>query len=182
MQKMYNNTIAERFVTALILSLVLAFTSFSSANAQVNYTRTTLTGQTYTTLSGAGITTINTDAGLTSGVMSASQDDGAAIITLPFTMRYNGNSYTTVTMCTNGWLGFGSQTAVTASNSRAPGNLFNTTEPFNLVAAWWRDMGANWPTGAGSFRHGLTGTDTYTFQWDKACGTGFSDGTTTVVS
>ena len=76
------------------MTLILMLMASFNLSAQVNYSRTVLSGQTYSTLSGAGITTINNVAGLTAGVMSVNQDDGAVIITLPFTWTYNGNTFT----------------------------------------------------------------------------------------
>nr|MBK9651639.1 hypothetical protein [Bacteroidota bacterium] len=138
-----------------------------------SFSLTSLTGQTYTQLSGGGITVINTTAQLTSGMGSTSQDDGGVVITLPFTFNYNGNSFTQMSMCTNGWVGCGNQGTIDASNMRLPGNLFTGTIPNNTFAAWFKDMGGNFP-GVGSMRHGLIGTDVYAFQWDSAVGTSFS--------
>src|ERR1043165_8754508 len=167
-----------------LVCLLLSFLACGfNASAQLQYNRTLLTGQTYTQLSGPGITIINSTAGLTAGVMSVSQDDGAAIVTLPFTFTYCGNTFTTATFCTNGWVGMGSQTAVTASEGRTPANLFSSTAPNNTISPWFRDMGANFSaTSPGSMRHGLIGTDVYAFQWDQACGTGFDPITTALIS
>jgi subtilisin-like proprotein convertase family protein len=146
------------------------------------YTRTTLSGQTYTQLSGSGITVINSAAQLTPTMGSGNQDDGGVLITLPFTFTYMGAPFTQMSMCTNGWVGAGNQSTIDATNMRTTGNLFTTAIPNNTIAAWFRDMGANFPTGGGSMRHGLIGTDIYAFQWDNAVGSGFSDGSTIVIS
>ncbi len=148
------------------------------------YLLNSLTGQTYAPLSGAGITTITTAAQLTSGFSTGSQDDGGVLISLPFAFTYNGTAYTQMTMSTNGWIGAGSGNAtITAGPDRTAGNLFISTLPNNTIAAWFKDMGANFGAGfPGSMRHGLTGTDVYSFQWDQACGTGFSNTTTTLIS
>jgi len=156
------------------------------SNAQVLYSLTSQTG-TYAQLTGAGITVINQNSGLTTTAMVQGQDDGIAIITLPFTFTYHGNNFTQAGFCTNGWVGLGDQTAVNAVQGRAAGNLFTGTVPNNTIAAWFKDMGGNFPatqpgTGPGSMRHGLTGTDIYTFQWDQAVGTSFSVNTTTTIS
>ncbi|MBK6641180.1 MAG: hypothetical protein IPG39_08015 [Bacteroidetes bacterium] len=142
----------------------------------------TLTGLTYTPLSGGGITTINTTAQLLTGMGSTNQDDGGVVVTLPFTFNYNGNSFNQMSFCTNGWVGAGDQGTIDAVNMRVPANFYTSTIPNNTIAAWFRDMGGNFPTGIGSMRHGLIGTDVYAFQWDNAVGSGFSDGSTILTS
>lgn len=148
----------------------------------VPYSLTSTTGATYTPLSGAGITTINTTAQLTAGFATGNQDDGGVLVTLPFAFNYFGNSFSEMTFCTNGWVSGGNTTATTAAQSRVPGNLFTNTLPNNTIAAWFKDMGANFPLGTGSMRHGLIGTDVYAFQWDNAIGQGFTDGSTILIS
>jgi len=159
------------FLIALMLSAMLS----AYAQPVSGYTRTVLTGQTYTPI--AGGTVINTVAGLTAGYMSVSQDDGAVLVTLPFTFNYAGNSFTQVTFCTNGWIGMGAQSAVTAAQSRAAGNLWTTTAPNNVIAPWFGDLGANFPTGGGSMVHGTVGTDVYAFEWQNAVANGFTETT-----
>jgi hypothetical protein len=159
------------FLIALMLSAM--FSAF--AQPVSGYTRTVLTGQTYTPI--AGGTVINTAAGLTAGYMSASQDDGAVLVTLPFTFNYGGNNFTQVTFCTNGWIGMGAQSAVTALQSRTAGNLWSTTLPNNTIAPWFGDLGANFPTGGGSMVHGTVGTDVYAFEWQNAVANGFQETT-----
>jgi hypothetical protein len=166
-------TIRNSITKILGVGLFLLSLGASPTKAQINYSVTNLTGLTYAPIVGG--TVINTNAGLTAGVMSTNQDDGAAIVTLPFTFTYNGNSFTQVTFCTNGWIGMGNQSTVTAAQSRAPGNLFTTTVPNNAIGGWFRDMGANFPTGTGSMVHGSVGTDVYAFEFRNACGNGFSD-------
>ena len=146
------------------------------------YAESSLSGQAYSTLSGGGITVINTTAQLTSGMGSGNQDDGGVLVTLPFTFTYNSNTFTQMTFCTNGWVGAGDQSTIDAVSMRVSGNLFTSTIPNNTIAAWFKDMGGNFPTGTGSMRHGLIGTDVYAFQWDNATGSGFSDGSAILIS
>jgi hypothetical protein len=146
------------------------------------YSLTNLTGMTYSTLTGPGITVINDNSGLSSS-MSNNQDDGAVLVTLPFTFTYIGNTFTQMTMCTNGWVGAGNQLSVDAVNGRIGGNLFTSTIPNNTIAPWFKDMGANFGVGfPGSMRHGLIGPDVYAFQWDQAVGSGFSNTTANLIS
>lgn len=163
------------------MGILLAMTGMGlAASAQLNtiYTRTPLSGLTYTQISGGNV--INTNAGL-SASMSNNQDDGAVLITLPFTFTYLDQPFTQVTMCTNGWIGFGNQLSVTAAQGRAGGNLWTATVPNNTIAAWFGDGGANFPTGNGSMVHGSIGTDTYAFEWRNAVSNGFTQNTNTNV-
>ncbi len=162
---------------------ISALASISSIPQTIsNYTLSNLTGQTYAPLSGGGITIINTSAQLTPGFADATQDDGGVLITLPFTFNYMGNAFTQMSMCTNGWVSAGNSSVITGAQSRNPGSFFTTTIPNNTIAPWFKDMGANFPVGPGSMRHGLIGTDVYAFQWDKAVGSSFSDGSAILVS
>ncbi|MEO8147352.1 MAG: T9SS type A sorting domain-containing protein [Bacteroidia bacterium] len=177
-------TLSRGFVRILFCLTAFIGLWTTSSNAQLNYNLTKITGQTYTTLSGGGITIVNSNAQFpVAPLMSQNQDDGAILVNLPFTFNYNGNSFTQMTMCTNGWVGAGNTLAtIDASNSRAPGNLFTTTIPNNTLAAWFKDGGANFPLGLGSMRHGLIGTDIYAFQWDKNIASGFTDPAVTYIS
>lgn len=146
----------------LIRYLLLNFLFFSfliPTVAQVsNYSYSTGTG-TYTQLTGGGITVTNT-------VTGGNTDDGYILINLPFTFTYNGNNYTQVTAGTNGWLAMGNSTAT----SWTANDLFNTNQPQNAIAAWWGDGNLNAGTNGGNFRHGTTGTDIYTVQYDQFSG------------
>jgi len=168
------------FSLTRILFLFAALTASNTLSAQITaYTRTVLNGQAYTPVTG---TVINTNAQLTPGSMSVNQDDGSVLVNLPFTFTYNGNNFTQVTFCTNGWIGMGNQTlTVSAANGRAPGNLFTTTVPNNTLAAWFGDMGANFP-GSGSMVHGLAGNGVYAFEWRNAVGSGFSVTTANLIN
>lgn len=174
------------------VSLILLLSASLQVNAQVPYGRTATSGGTYSQLNGAGITIINTDAQMLLGFADKHQDDGGVIVTLPFTFTYMGANYTDISFCTNGWISAGtSSSVITGSQSRAPASLFNSNLPNFTIAAWFRDGGANFPsTGGtptlanapGSMRHGLTGTDEYTFQWDQAVGSSFAQTLTNLIS
>lgn len=156
-----------------LMFCIAFFASGNEAFAQVSaYVKTDLTGLTYTQI--AGGTVINTNAGLSTG-MSNNQDDGAVLVTLPFSFTYDGNTFTQATFCTNGWVGMGDQMGITSSQSRGASNLFSTTAPSNTLAAWFGDGGANFPTGGGSMVHGSIGTDIYAFEWRNAVANGWSE-------
>lgn len=162
-----------------IYSLLIVLIFGTNLQAQITtYTRTVLSGQTYTSISGG--TVINSAGGLTTG----GQDDGGVLVTLPFTFTYNGTGYTTVTFCTNGWIAFGNQTAITTIfDGRNPANMFATAGPQNMIAAWFGDGGANFGgVGIGSMVHGAAGTGIYAFEWKDACGSGFTLSSTNTVN
>jgi hypothetical protein len=143
--------VSMRKIYLLLIALIFG----TNLQAQITtYTRTVLSGQTYTSISGG--TVINTAGGLTTG----GQDDGGVLVTLPFTFTYNGTGYTTVTFCTNGWIAFGNQTSITTVfDGRNPANMFATAGPQNMIAAWFGDGGANFGgVGIGSMVHGSAGT------------------------
>lgn len=115
--------------------------------------------------------------------MSNSDDDGAILVTLPFTFTYNGNTFTQVTFCTNGWVGMGNQLAVSAIDGRAPGNFFTTASPNNTLAAWFGDMTGNFPTaGVGSMVHGAYGTGKYAFEYRDAGGLSWNSTTSNLIN
>ena len=167
--------VSMRKIYLLLIALIFG----TNLQAQITtYTRTVLSGQTYTSISGG--TVINTAGGLTTG----GQDDGGVLVTLPFTFTYNGTGYTTVTFCTNGWIAFGNQTSITTVfDGRNPANMFATAGPQNMIAAWFGDGGANFGgVGIGSMVHGSAGTGVYAFEWKDACASGFTLSATNTVS
>ena len=137
----------------------------SSAFAQVNaYSRTPLTGLTYTQISGG--TVINTDAQL--GVALANtQNDGAVLVTLPFAFPYDGTTYNQVTFCTNGWIAMGDKMFTSTAQGSAAASLYNVNNPNSTLAPWMGNLGGNWPlpAGNGSMVHGPVGTGAYAFEW-----------------
>jgi hypothetical protein len=155
--------------SAFVGVAALAFIFFNvlvanTAKGQLsNYIRSVLSGQVYTNISNATI--INSNAGLSTG-MSNNADDGVVLINLPFSFTYNGNNYTQVTMCTNGWIAMGNATTVDALNGRTQNVFFSNQAPYNVIAAWYGNGNANYITpGIGSLAHGSVSTDVYAFEW-----------------
>ncbi len=64
-------------------------------------------------------------------------DQTAAGVPLGFAFPFYGNSFTTVNVCTNGWLSF-SSTKTSYSNQPLPNT--GTTVPENLLAVYWDDL------------------------------------------
>lgn len=167
----------KKTYTLFLLALLTCF----KLNAQISaYSRTALTGLTYTSITGG--TVISTNAGLSSTSMSSNDDDGAVTVTLPFTFTYNGNTFTQVTFCTNGWVGMGNQLTVSTSDGKTPGNFFTTVAPANTLAPWFKDITANFPSsGSGSLVHGAYGTGIYAFEWKNA-GASWTSTTTDLIN
>jgi len=66
------------------------------------------------------------------------QDDGvAADIPLGFIIDYNGNSYSTVNVCVNGWVSVGRQQIPAETNNNT--FLFQANPPNNILAPLWGD-------------------------------------------
>lgn len=86
---------------------------------------------------------------------NGTSDDGRWIINLPWAFSFNGGLYTQVTVCTNGWLGFGSQ----ATNTFTAGNAFNSTLPNIVAFPWMKDLNANLGSTIGGAACGLRAGD-----------------------
>lgn len=149
-------------ITFLITFMLSAMLS-SQAQSVATYTRTILTGQAYTPITGG--TVINTNAGLHPDAFAATPDDGAALVTLPFAFTYGEGTFNQMTFCTNGWVGMGDQTGITTSQSYTTANMFSATVPNNVIGAWFGDNVGNFPAGGGSMVHGPVGTGAYGFEW-----------------
>src|SRR5205814_1787619 len=62
-------------------------------------------------------------------------DDQTKAFTLPFTFTFYGTNYTSVNVCSNGFLNFG-----TGSTSYQPATIPNSAAPNALIAPLWRDL------------------------------------------
>jgi hypothetical protein len=63
-------------------------------------------------------------------------DDGSLTVDLPFTFKYYGQDYNSVTLCTNGWISFVPTDMVDFYNCYIPAAL----GPYAMVAAYWDDL------------------------------------------
>ncbi len=70
-------------------------------------------------------------------VFGGADDSTRADVPLPFAFPFYGDTFTTVNVCTNGWLSFRDTTPVFAN-----GDLPDTSSatPRDLVAPWWDDL------------------------------------------
>ena len=63
-------------------------------------------------------------------------DDAQATVALPFSFRYYGQPFSSITVSSNGFLVFGASPATSWINSPIP----NTAAPNGVVAAYWDDL------------------------------------------
>ena len=79
-----------------------------------------------------------------SGFTTLSGNDALATVTLPFPVRIEGTSYTTVAISTNGWVEFGGNTCTSGcgtANSDPVNTCLPTSKHTNpLLAAYWDDL------------------------------------------
>ncbi|MBX2990546.1 MAG: choice-of-anchor D domain-containing protein [Bacteroidetes bacterium] len=68
---------------------------------------------------------------------SPSADDGYVVISLPFAFTFYGNSYSSMKVVTNGWLGFD---VASTSAAYLNGGIPATAEPNNALYPWWDDL------------------------------------------
>ncbi|WP_445454308.1 T9SS type A sorting domain-containing protein [Flavobacterium sp. 25HG05S-40] len=97
-------------------------------------------------------------------------DDAGNTLTIPFSFSYNGASFTSIRVCTNGWISFN---AASTSNSLTVTDLFTTGGPNYMVAAWLGDGNANAANG-GSITAGAhpSVTGVYVVQYRDVSGAG----------
>ena len=67
------------------------------------------------------------------------ENDASTVVNLPFPVSYYGETYTTLTVCSNGWAAFGSQTVVDFHNRRIPSPI----GPLAMLAPYWDDLTTN---------------------------------------
>lgn len=125
----------------LLLSTILVFSSLSKA--QLNSYGFSYSTTTYTPITGG---TVHSSGG---GI-----DDERFSVTLPFTFNFNGNAYTQIYVCENGYVSFG--TTDPGSTHRSP--ISGTASGFEVASALGRDLGG---TGSSSeLRSEVIGTGT----------------------
>jgi len=86
--------------------------------------------------------------GVTTLTMAPVNDDGAATVTLPFTFNYFHVNYSSIAVCTNGFLTFGVSTVPWVNGGFPLVNTNYTTQSLNgAVCAYWSDLVAGPVTG-----------------------------------
>jgi len=113
---------------------------YSSSGGSVDYTVSSVTYSWVSTSTATGIT----------------GDDQSKQFTLPFTFNFYGTNYTSVYVCSNGFLSF-------TSNSTAynPSPIPNTGVPNALIAPLWRDLN---PSAGGTITY-YSGSDKFVVTW-----------------
>jgi len=89
-------------------------------------------------------TTYSWDASATTAT-GCTGDDQAVTVNIGFTFNFYGTNYTTVNICSNGFLNFG-----TTSTAYSPASIPNTAAPNAMIAALWRDLN---PSGGGTITY-----------------------------
>lgn len=79
-------------------------------------------------------------------LINFTSDDQTVQVNLPFTFTYYGQNYTTISVCTNGWIAMGTTTSTDYSNSRIP----DSDGPSAMIAPFWEDLS---PQYQGSVSH-----------------------------
>ncbi len=126
----YHNSSTSNYNTSYNNLPICASTSWdeylkggsSGGGSTANYTKSTATYSWVTTSTSLGLT----------------GDDAYKAVSLPFTFNFYGTNYTSINVCTNGFLNFG-----TSSTAYSPATIPNTAAPNALLAVLWRDLNAD---------------------------------------
>gem|GEM_PF-3258994 len=82
------------------------------------------------------------------GTLLGNGDDSRWSFSLPYNFNFYGTAYTTVWVCTNGWLSFG---ADPGTNNAANVDIPNTAAPNRAVFAFWDDLNVVAPDSGGVY-------------------------------
>ncbi len=93
----------------------------------------------------------------TSTATGITGDDQSKQFALPFTFNFYGTNYTSVYVCSNGFLSFTSN-----STAYSPASIPNTAAPNALIAPFWRDLN---PSGGGTITY-YSGSDKFVVTWN----------------
>ena len=88
------------------------------------------------------------------------EGDASRSLTLPFPVTYYGETYHTITVCSNGWAAFGNQTVVDFHNRTIPSPI----GPTAMLAPFWDDL----VTSPGVvLRKNLNAGEAYIIEWSR---------------
>ncbi len=79
---------------------------------------------------------LDPEGGSLLGNLFISPDDSTTTVNLPFTFRYYGRDYNSISMCSNGWISFVPTDMEDFYNCYIPAAL----GPYAMVAAYWDDL------------------------------------------
>ncbi|MFB3844138.1 MAG: C25 family cysteine peptidase [Candidatus Cloacimonadaceae bacterium] len=108
---------------------------------------------------GSGTALLITDTNDTSDEGDQIGSDAGEVVTLPFSFKYYGVNYTTMTVCSNGFIAFGATNNYDWRNGRLPGG----NGPNAMVAAFWDDLETH--SGSGIFSYYNTTSHYYIVEW-----------------
>ncbi|MBD3165591.1 T9SS type A sorting domain-containing protein [bacterium] len=103
------------------------------------------------------IRAVGTDTGLED---NAQHDDEAVVVPLPFEFGYYGETYDEVTLCTNGWMAFDVDPAMTLFRNWP---IPNPQGPPGIIAPFWEDLHT---TGGGVYYHHDEVYGRFIVQWN----------------
>ncbi len=94
---------------------------------------------------------------------ASNADDGQTHLALPFIFNFYGNSFDSLKLCTNGWIGFNlTSTSTEHTNSPIP----SASEPNSAIYPWWDDLDLR-TSGAVHYYHDGT-TNRFIIQYTNA--------------
>jgi len=88
------------------------------------------------------------------------EGDASRVLNLPFPVTYYGETYVTITVCTNGWAAFGTQSAVNFHNRIIP----SAVGPTAMLAPYWDDLVTN--PGSVSYKNVAAG-EAFVIEWSR---------------
>ncbi len=88
------------------------------------------------------------------------EEDESRTISLPFPVTYYGNTYSSITVCSNGWAAFGNQSVVNFHNRAIPSPI----GPPAMLAPFWDDLAAG--LGTMFYKHDAD-TDIFVIEWSR---------------
>ncbi|MCF7825693.1 MAG: hypothetical protein K9N29_03500 [Candidatus Marinimicrobia bacterium] len=88
------------------------------------------------------------------------EGDASRVLNLPFPVTYYGETYLTITVCTNGWAAFGSQSVVNFHNRIIP----SPVGPTAMLAPFWDDLTTN--PGSVSYKNVAAG-EAFVIEWSQ---------------
>jgi subtilisin family serine protease len=103
-------------------------------------------------------------SGVGARLFGGADDSTRTAIPLPFAFAFYGDTFTTVNVCTNGWLSFSS-----GSTAFLNGDLPDTSagSPRHLVAPWWDDLDLR-PVGGPSGAFAWYDGEKFVVEWSRA--------------
>lgn len=117
---------------------------------------------------------LDPEGGTPLGSVYLNKDDGTKTVNLPFTFRFYGVDYNSISICSNGWLSFVPTDMVDFYNCYIPAAL----GPYAMVAAYWDDLKGK-KTGVDNQGNGIfddmrmiywhdAANNRYIIEWNKA--------------